>query len=217
MTAPAFVEPSTDLPGDFMSRIPTADEVNARLDAEAVDPEAPYGRKPDGTPYKVSQEKRAELGAQLAAGRARAAAGAPKTARRRGSGGGRGRGAASSRTAAPPAPSYAALAAGLLQIPALGLGIATRWVPSLAPDAMAVSYHTPAIAAAIGKIAEDDARWASVLEKAATVGPYGELAMTLLPLLMQLAVNHGMGAPVPEMQVYDPETLMEKAAGDAAA
>lgn len=214
MTAPAFVEPEMT---EVFSTTLTHDEMAAQASSAPVDPEAPYGRKPDGTPYRVSPEKRAELGAQLAAGRARAAAGTPKTARRRGSGGGRGRGAASSRTAAPPAPSYATLATGLLQIPAIGLGIASRWIPSLGPDAMAVSYHTPAIAAAVGKIAEDDARWASVLEKAATVGPYGELAMTLLPLLMQLAVNHGMGAPVPEMQVYDPETLMKVAAGDAAA
>ncbi len=214
MTAPAFVEPET-APLDW-AEAPGHTDLSSGPATEpppASDPAAPYGRKPDGTPYKVSPEERARLGQQLTAGRQRAAAGGPKPASRRPSKsrGGRGPG---TRPAAPPAPSYATITAGLLQLPAMALAVASKWYKPAAYDAMAISYHTPAIAQAVGKIADEDARWATVLDKAASVGPYGELTLALMPMLMQFACNHGMLPPNPEMGVLDPEELMKAGGGD---
>lgn len=183
--------------------------------APPADPEAPYGRKADGTPYKVSPEARAALGQQLAEGRRRAAAGVSGGTRKRAttSRGGRGRGATAGAKAAPPAPSYAMIAAGVMQLPAMALGVLSRWFPDLKYDAMAISHNTPPIATAVGRIADEDARWAGMLDKINTVGPWGELTVACLPLVMQIAVNHRLLPPAPEMGVLEPDELMKVATG----
>jgi hypothetical protein len=175
---------------------------------ESADPEAPFGRKPDGTPYKVSPEDRARLGQQMAAGRQRAAqsgaAGRSRTTR-----GGRKGSAAPGRTraATPPPPTYQTQVAGLMQLPAMVLGILSRWVPSLAYDSLAISYHTPPIAAAVAGIALTDARWAAVIEKTASVGPYGEFTIAVIPLVLQFAANHRFIPANPEAGILEPEQL----------
>ena len=46
-----------------------ATEPDSEQDQTPADPEAPYGRKPDGTPYKRSPAHRAGLAAALARSR----------------------------------------------------------------------------------------------------------------------------------------------------
>ena len=197
---PSFVEPSID------DQPPGPPPDSPTLPGAPVDPEAPYGRKPDGTPWKMSPEQRAEMGRRLAEGRQRAAS---SGGRKRPSRGGRSA-PATRKPATPPPPSYATMAAGILQIPAMVLGIASRWWPTLGLDALAISYHTPPISQAIGQICEEDARWAMVIEKVGSAGPYAALALPLMQLGMQIAANHQMIPPNPDAGVLAPDELMDK-------
>lgn len=178
------------------------------LGSPDVDPEAPYGRRDDGTPYLKSPEERERLKAQLAAGKERAKAegrsGRPKVTRPR-TAGRRG-------PSRPPAPKVSPLkmnALGLVQLPAMALGVASRWVPVLALDSLALTMHAEPLADAVVAVAESPggARWASVLERTAQVGPYGGLLLAVIPLAAQLAANHGLIPPNAEMGVMSPDQL----------
>lgn len=57
-------------------------------------------------------------------------------------------------------------------------------------DAGAISQHSPAIAHEIALIADTDEKIAGFLDRLSTVGPYAGLAKAVLPLALQLAVNH---------------------------
>jgi hypothetical protein len=176
-----------------------------------VDPDAPYGRRPDGTPYRKSKEERDRLAAQLAEGRERARAGgqrprnAPRTSRassrpspRKGR----------SRAPAPPPLSPAKTAVlGLGQLVSGLLTGASRAVERQAPDtaivlqadAITVHLYSAPAAEALDELASNSPRLAAFLERVAEAGPYGAAIMVAVPFVAQLAVNHRLAPPVPAL------------------
>lgn len=174
--------------------------------AEQPDPDAPYGRNADGVPYKRPKEWREKLAAKLAEGRRTQSAAAPprKPAKK-----------ATAKTAGA-APDYRAGALALLQLPAVALTVASKFKPKLALDAAAVTLHAPNLAEAAAMTAQADERFAAILDKALSIGPYGALLGAALGLGMQIAANHGAVPVVPEMGILSPEELIAAATGQPA-
>ena len=155
-----------------------------------IDHEAPYGRKTDGTPRKRP------------AGPGRPKADAPRV------------------TSSPPASKSAESAAdaasrrtegvtGLMQLVGGGFAVAystTRNTAFLA-DALAVNDHAPAISAACAEVAANDARFAALIDKLTAAGPYAALIGAVVPLVAQLARNHGVTA-AQAMGAVDPDELI---------
>lgn len=179
---------------------------------EEIDPEAPYGRRPDGTAYKRSPEWRERVGQVLAAGRAakRAGTGAGETRR----GPGRPRKATGSPSSPRPgaprkeAVDYRPGVAGLLQLPTVMLAMLGRVNPAYSLDALTLNLHTPAIAEAVHQTAINDDRVAAILDKVLAAGPYGALLGALIPVGLQIAANHGKLAPSPEMGILSQDELL---------
>lgn len=163
---------------------------------------APFGRKPDGTPYKQSPERRAQAAANMASGRSKARL---SSSQRASSGGGR---RASKTNNSSPHGVYKSTVEGLFQAPAFGLGLASRFNPVFRLDALAVAEHTPAIAGALADLALENAQFAAVLDRVAQVGPYGGLVVATMPLVLQLAANHGIIAPAPAMGILGATDLL---------
>jgi hypothetical protein len=59
-------------------------------------------------------------------------------------------------------------------------------------DAGAVAVHAPNIARELANVAEDHEKIGDAIDKIIAVGPYAGLFMAVMPLGMQLAVNHGV-------------------------
>jgi hypothetical protein len=57
-------------------------------------------------------------------------------------------------------------------------------------DAAAVMGHTPNIAEALNTLAAVKPEVAAVLDKLMSAGPYGEILMAVVPLVVQILVNH---------------------------
>jgi len=86
-------------------------------------------------------------------------------------------------------------------------------------DATAVAVHAPGIAEALNEIAQENPALAAVLTRLAAVGPYGALFAATVPLLAQVATNHG-ALPVAVAATFgaeDPALLLAqvKAEGEA--
>lgn len=62
-------------------------------------------------------------------------------------------------------------------------------------DAAAVGMHWPGIAKEVAKLAESQEAVANLIDPLIKVGPYAGLIAATLPLVMQLAVNHGRVKP----------------------
>jgi hypothetical protein len=181
----------------------------ARDDREdqAVDEDAPYGRNPrTGKPYKMSPEAREALGTRLAEGRRTAMqTGRPPTKKRRGS---TGPGSTRPSASRPAQPDYRAAVAGLLQLPAMALGVGARFNPAFGLDSAALALHTPPIADAVHYLALDDARIAAILDRVMQVGPYGALVAAVSPLIVQILCNHGVIKPNATVGALTPEELL---------
>jgi len=143
------------------------------------DPEAPWGRKADGTP-------RAKPGRR---------AGSPSTGPRR----------SRSKTAAKV--DYETPVKGLLQLPAGMLAFAGMRQPVFAADAAAITIHTPNIARALDELAQERPEVAAVLDRVLQVGPYGVVIAAILPLFIQLFVNHEI-LPAGIMGTVKPDVLI---------
>lgn len=158
--------------------------------APNADPEAPYGRKADGTP-KAKPGRKTD-GTSPAAPRPVKSRNTPRASR------------------ATASPDYRAGIAGLVQVPTAMLAVAGRFNPTLAYDAAAVVAVTPQFAEAVQAIAQEDPRIAALLDKVLTFGPYGALVGVVVTLGAQLAVNHGK-IPVAAGVAFgavDPDTLL---------
>lgn len=204
MTAPTIEDVPLDLDG-----------IPAPANPEPVDPEAPYGRKPDGTPYTRSAEWRAQAGERLRAGRKAAAETARAPGRRRTTTKAKpGAKASPSAKAAATDVNYRPAAVALLQLPAAGLAIIGKFTknPAFVLDSAAITVGAPALAEAAHETALQDEAFAAVLEKVLEVGPYGALIAAGLPIALQIMANHGLIAPSPEMGIHTPDQLMAELA-----
>lgn len=76
-------------------------------------------------------------------------------------------------------------------------------------DAGAIGIHGPRIAHEVAELAEDNERVAQILEPLLQAGPYTGLLMAVLPMVMQIGVNHGRLAPGP-MGTLPPATLSSR-------
>lgn len=85
-------------------------------------------------------------------------------------------------------------------------------------DAGAIGLHFPGIAHEVAKLADTDERIAKIVDPLLQVGPYAGLIAAVMPLVMQLAVNHGrgqagiMGTVAPDALESQMKTAVMKAA-----
>lgn len=165
-----------------------------------TDPDAPWGRRADGTP-------RAKPGRP---------AGTPNTGPRR---------PAPPRASVPPprpaaprkpkakqvaGPDYRAGINGLFQLVAAPLAMAGIKNDSAAADAAALTVYGPGIADALHDLAVERPEVAALLERILSAGPYGALIAAVLPLVVQLLTNHGVlpGHVGTAMGAQDPAALV---------
>jgi hypothetical protein len=170
--------------------------------AEAgADPDAPWGRKADGSP-------RAKPGRP---------AGTPDSTPRTRTTQRRVRvAAAPQRRSAPKAkakqagPDYRPGIVGILQLVAAPLAVAGIKNPAFAVDAATIHVHAAPLADAMQETAEQVPQFAAVLDKILTVGPYGALLAAVMPLAVQVMANHGVLPPEVSkaMGAQSPEELM---------
>lgn len=151
---------------------PTFTEPGAATD------DAPFGRKPDGTPYKRDP-------AQYAT----------RTGRKRGEGAPAAPGKRSTPNKSNTAGKTQARAQAVfeaLSIPVAGLAMAGQAAGSkpLIADAIVVGKASPQIAMAIAQVADQDDRVARLVDSLVQTGPYAALFTALLPVVVQLGANH---------------------------
>jgi hypothetical protein len=82
-------------------------------------------------------------------------------------------------------------------------------------DAAAISEHSKDISIECARVADDNEQFANVIDKLTSVGPYAGLLTAIMPLAMQLAVNHKrIEAGV--MGTVSPDALAAKVKADMA-
>lgn len=162
----------------------TADQMAERS------PEFPYGRRADGSPRSRPGPKSSGAAPRVAA--------APRPRK-------------TTRPAAKKSePDYRAGIMGLLQIPAMGLTMIGRQTknPALQADGYALAMHAPGLAEALNETAKAQPSVARALESIMKAGPYGAIIAAMVPLVMQLAANHGVMNPAPQMGIHAPADLV---------
>lgn len=165
-----------------------------------ADPEAPYGRRADGTPKAKPGRKgngAATAPRTVSAPRPRSTSPGARPAARKSPTGG---------------VDYRPGLNGWLQILSLPLALAGRVRPVFALDAAAVSMHGPGVTDALNTVAQDQPEVAAVLDKIMAVGPYGLLIGSLIPLVAQIGANHGKipASVATGMGAMDPATLKDQ-------
>lgn len=176
------------------------------------DPSAPYGRDTDGTLLDKTGA-RATNGLRKD-GLARRKSGPPK-------------GYGAKPPGSTPKPSakgrtdYRPGVMGITQVPVAllaGVGAAAQNDVLLA-DAQIIGMSAPGIAEALNDLAQENAQIAGALDRLLKVGPYGALTMAVLPMCVQIGVNHGLiprGLGKTMGAVYDPQDLADAAKSDLA-
>ena len=132
-----------------------------------TDPEAPYGRKNDGTPKKRPGPPKGSSGP----GNTRTRVGAGPRA------------ATKARQV-----DYRPGILGISQALSLPLSMSEKTLP----DAWAIDSYAPGVAEALNQLAEERPEVAAMLDRILAAGPYGALIAALLPMLIQIAYNHGL-------------------------
>lgn len=183
VSAPEF----TDTPDAATMELPTIDQApNA----------APWGRRADGTPKaKPGRKRRSD---QAAGERVRPPRKTPPAR----------------PTRAPRGPDYAAGVRSLLSLPAMLLALLARVTgrTDLAADAAAITLHADELATAAQTTAHQDPRFAAILDRTMSVGPYGALFAALGVLGMQVAANHRLIPAAPALGILEPDTLVTEQA-----
>lgn len=96
------------------------------------------------------------------------------------------------RAAASSGPDYRRGVLGLFQLPAGALMAAGMVRPELALDGFTLAMHAPAVAEAVNDLARENPGVAAMLDRVLQVGPYGALIAAVVPMAVQVMVNHGM-------------------------
>lgn len=175
---------------------------------DAPDPDAPWGRKADGTPKaKPGRPSGTPDGHPRTRRRTRIAP-APQR-----------RAAPRAKSSSKAGPDYRPGIKGLLQLVAAPLMLAGLKNPACALDAAAVTLHADPLADALQETAEQQPQFAAVLDKVLSVGPYGALLAAVLPLAVQITANHQLLPPevAGAMGALPPEELMAQISSDDAA
>jgi hypothetical protein len=84
-------------------------------------------------------------------------------------------------------------------------------------DAGAIAIHKDNISIEVAKVADENEKFAALLDRLTAVGPYAGLLTAVLPLAMQLAANHGRIDPLKAgglMGVQSPEALVAQVQAD---
>lgn len=202
-----LTDPTAADPTDLIVSDP-ADEAN-------TDPSAPYGRDGDGTLLDRNGE-RAERGLK-ADGTRKVKPGPPPGTK---AGAAIGKGGPKAKPSKKGAKDYRPGVMGLFSIPIgafAGLGAATKNEMFLA-DAATLNGFAPSIAEALNDLAADNHQIAGVLDRALQVGPYSALVMATMPLVAQLARNHGLlpaGIAGALGGSYEPSELADSIRGEA--
>jgi hypothetical protein len=165
--------------------IPSGDrpDGNGSVKTETRPDDAPWGYKPDGTPYRVDPQRyrtRAANEAKAKGGKAKGGKASP----------------------------YRDNALGLIQMIGLPLAVAGSRDERFMADLVALNTTAPGIADAVDAIAQSNRRMAAALDKLAEVGPYGLLIGALTPLVLQVATNHGL-LPAGMLGTVEPDVLLD--------
>lgn len=154
--------------------------------------EAPYGVNPKtGRPYTKSPEERAAIGENLR--QARVAAGKASPTKPDAA-------APEKVSDAPRLPPKATAAQRkraktvmeAAKVPMTLLGVFGRRVPVLEADRRIIAESLPELAGALAEVADEVPWLARALDGGGEVSPYVKLAVAGLPILVGLAVNHGL-------------------------
>jgi hypothetical protein len=162
--------------------VPTFTDANPA----ASNPEAPYGLKADGTPYKRDPSAYARGADHPRSGANRAKGTGPKAP-------GRKRAAARGTTSrGPTTQDRARRVFEFIGIPVTALGLAGQGLGSkpLVADAIVLGRAAPALAESIAEVAEQDDRIARIVDSLVQTGPYAALFGALVPTIVQIAANH---------------------------
>lgn len=136
--------------------------------------DAPFGYKPDGTPYKRDPK------AAKASWEARRAKAPGRNQK------------ANTPSSAARTQQRAQAVFDMLTIPVAGLagtGQALKSKPLIA-DAVVLGHSAPQIAKAVAEVADQDDRIARVVDGLVQTGPYAALFTAILPVAVQIAANH---------------------------
>lgn len=155
----------------------------------AKDPDAPYGRKADGSPKKGPGGRPPKEQPRVQA--------APK-----------GRHAATAK-----ARDYRRDLTGIVQ---LGWGVLATTSPA---DAGALKVHGPGVVEAFNQLAQENSKVAQGIEWLTTGSTYGAVVMATAPLIMQVMANHNRLPydRVAALGVAPPEQLAEMTMADVSA
>lgn len=74
-------------------------------------------------------------------------------------------------------------------------------------DAGAVARYFPAISTEVARLAEDNEKIGEALDTLGQVGPYAALIAAVMPLVLQIAVNHDKAPVVPQLGVVSKSVL----------
>lgn len=194
--------PTIELPLQTSAEAPEGPDVPTHT--PDADPDAPWGRKADGSP-------RAKPGVKPGGGPRVASSGPRKVAapKSRPSGGG-------SKKAAD-GPDYRAALIGLSALPVGIASMAARLISdekkraAIQLDALTLKVHAPTIAEALNNTAKTNARVAAALDHVVSVGPYGEIIAAVAPVILQCLANHGQIDANPELGILTPDQLVAAA------
>jgi hypothetical protein len=181
---------------------------------EGFDPDAPYGRRPTGEPYKRPQATREKLAAALNG--ARAHKGIPKAPLR----GSKPRKAASASTGKGAAPTdYRPAVASAVGLVAFGFSMVGKTTGSdaLTLDAATLQLNAGGIAEVMQTAAAESQQISAVLDRLMTAGPWGDAVVLVLGIGTQMLANHKVIPPNPALGVLGPEDLLARLKASAEA